>query len=1365
MVFLDTNSNELQNRKNKEMWETHKKYIKSDQPATLAPSLYGVANMKIGSHETITDSNGSVCEYYFNEDGSGYSRTKYFTGNSVELTFATDGSIHKKIRDASGHEKEGFYTENGFDMKPINSEEPKEKETFKSFSENKPDELQNQKNKEMWENFKQHIQPDQPATLAPNLYGVANMKIGVSETITDDNGSVCKYYFSEDGTGYANTEYSEGNSVELTFHPDGTIHKKIRDVDGNESEGVFTRNGFEMKPINIENDNLNNNTNNGLNILEQDDSIKNTSQEQISSLSWNDIDTDFKGDSDDLKPDNTMKDTAGSQSSNNSGSNVSSNTNNAANASSNANINAGSSNASNNVVNQLNWNQSSNSIYFRYRNTISMGGFNHAKGVLLHKAGVDQTETVRGWNNIKKFSTAAGLGVAASYIRASYVVKNITQAETAVMADSILYLRNKGKIDNHADLKITAKALDKEILARTGVDLRGLSYKSTLKLVKEGKLQGIKVPRKGTVQIEDETGKLIYSALMSKKLIETKGRLTMSIKGQVNTIEQLIGRMSGDDVDFFNGIKKGKEVHRTYKSVKRYAKYGKKGAQYAYKGAQYVHKAALNNKTYKAIATITKNTANKVLNSKPGQAVSKTAKAASNAVDKARNAVNATKLAVKSAFKIGGTASGAATGTAAGATAATAGAAATGGAATTGGLTGATVASGGTIWIPIAIAAAIIAVMFLFMFIGMTVSYYLPGALQGDGSDGKNPKSMMQKCYEVLEKHDNELMKQIEKGFAKSEAKDYAINIYDDLEWYYANGYGHPVLADGIEITPARNSKGKVLASCYNGDGTKLPYFASNAKDILAATTVVIDNDYAHTPQTAKRYAENLWYDTHNMQARLITNDSNELVLTFCNGNCMNKFLDRMIYEIKIDNEQLFTYDCGNGVVVTVRYVMKYFDDGNIREFFQEQTTDFWYNNYTETNSAHQAFLAEQLSLYNQGNLLIFQSYDSITAWEPFDGTFKNGYYYTSQTISEVEKQIAAGKLVAYEKNDESLFNRWNVVETSFDGDSYLKEGKEYKFCAGHATYEVGVITNYLTDTNADAFFAADTFTNDPANADFWNGKEDSFLKTFFADMGLAAYFVKLTNDTNWNGEIFFTYNPSIIQDVIQDYDIESIEWDKWTDFNKDLAQQYYLIDWNSYYDFDFDSTVLSDSQTEKILGSVEGEIEDILRFALGTVGRIPYYWGGKQVISASYIDYPDMSVSEFMTTYYPHLGTRKVSTSNGNPVSYNGWYGCGGIDEKRNIIGLDCSGWVSFVFNNFGIEVGAGTGGLSTTGTAVSFSDLKPGDLLIDHSSNAHVVIFVSWDNAEHTKYTTVECAGSSGVVVKSGVTKSWEYYRRVLE
>src|SRR5699024_1725721 len=59
---------------------------------------------------------------------------------------------------------------------------------------------------------------------------------------------------------------------------------------------------------------------------------------------------------------------------------------------------------------------------------------------------------------------------------------------------------------------------------------------------------------------------------------------------------------------------------------------------------------------------------------------------------------------------------------------------------------------------------------------------------------------------------------------------------------------------------------------------------------------------------------------------------------------------------------------------------------------------------------------------------------------------------------------------------------------------------------------------------------------------------------------------------------------------------------------------------------------------------------------------------------------------------------------------------------------GFDCSGFVSWAFGQAGISIPSNTGGLSGTGTKVSYSDIQPGDLVFfnTYKTNGHVGIYV---------------------------------------
>ncbi len=85
---------------------------------------------------------------------------------------------------------------------------------------------------------------------------------------------------------------------------------------------------------------------------------------------------------------------------------------------------------------------------------------------------------------------------------------------------------------------------------------------------------------------------------------------------------------------------------------------------------------------------------------------------------------------------------------------------------------------------------------------------------------------------------------------------------------------------------------------------------------------------------------------------------------------------------------------------------------------------------------------------------------------------------------------------------------------------------------------------------------------------------------------------------------------------------------------------------------------------------------------------------------------------------------------------------------------GFDCSGFTSYVYRNFGYNIGRTTRDQINVGRAVSRSELKPGDLVF--TSQGHLGIYVGDDKMIHSPQT--------GDKVK--VSKIWSFYaaRRVI-
>ena len=140
-----------------------------------------------------------------------------------------------------------------------------------------------------------------------------------------------------------------------------------------------------------------------------------------------------------------------------------------------------------------------------------------------------------------------------------------------------------------------------------------------------------------------------------------------------------------------------------------------------------------------------------------------------------------------------------------------------------------------------------------------------------------------------------------------------------------------------------------------------------------------------------------------------------------------------------------------------------------------------------------------------------------------------------------------------------------------------------------------------------------------------------------------------------------------------------------------------------------------------------------VITCALNSVGKIPYYYGGKPSTAG-------LSGNHFASVTSP---------------DYKG----------RILSGLDCSGWVNWVYwtaldNRMGA---ASTYEIVRTGGAINSAELQPGDLLVQLGGDSHVVMFLGW-NADGTILGVHESGSASNVTVGK-VHAVWPYYRAFLD
>lgn len=143
---------------------------------------------------------------------------------------------------------------------------------------------------------------------------------------------------------------------------------------------------------------------------------------------------------------------------------------------------------------------------------------------------------------------------------------------------------------------------------------------------------------------------------------------------------------------------------------------------------------------------------------------------------------------------------------------------------------------------------------------------------------------------------------------------------------------------------------------------------------------------------------------------------------------------------------------------------------------------------------------------------------------------------------------------------------------------------------------------------------------------------------------------------------------------------------------------------------------------------------KDFIRYALSSVGKIPYYWGGKPTA-------PGYTDNNFGAIVAPD-------------------------EDGRFLKGLDCSGWINWVYWSItGRGLGAeSTGTLLSSGRAVSREQLVPGDICIRTAPTAHVVIFLGWA-ADGQMLCIQETSGNINNVEVGIATSEWQSYRRIIE
>lgn len=199
--------------------------------------------------------------------------------------------------------------------------------------------------------------------------------------------------------------------------------------------------------------------------------------------------------------------------------------------------------------------------------------------------------------------------------------------------------------------------------------------------------------------------------------------------------------------------------------------------------------------------------------------------------------------------------------------------------------------------------------------------------------------------------------------------------------------------------------------------------------------------------------------------------------------------------------------------------------------------------------------------------------------------------------------------------------------------------------------------------------------------------------------------------------------------------------WEGWTKRNIASVQSISSQDWFDNYGLSVSSISLSTPLTNQEIEEYMNQLPEdtsvtrrnIVHFALSSVGRVPYYWGGK----ASAPGYEGN-----------HFGALIPAD-----------------DKGRMLRGLDCSGWINWVYwSATGKRLpGESTSSLCLCGEQISRRELQPGDIIVRTGAGAHVVMFLSW-SADGRMNVIHESSASINNVSVTTMDAPWPYYRKLV-
>ena len=279
---------------------------------------------------------------------------------------------------------------------------------------------------------------------------------------------------------------------------------------------------------------------------------------------------------------------------------------------------------------------------------------------------------------------------------------------------------------------------------------------------------------------------------------------------------------------------------------------------------------------------------------------------------------------------------------------------------------------------------------------------------------------------------------------------------------------------------------------------------------------------------------------------------------------------------------------------------------------------------------------------------------------------------------------------------------------------------------------EVEVIDNQTNANIVIAVFAAKTAGAEDNTAEdvvVFDDEKAEKLKEYFRASNTVQYTVEETqiSETETAKKLTITISGKTKEELMDEYGLTV----KQREAVETLLEHGDVLTASSH------SLAITNADVQSIINGLPASLpqkrKDVVKNAGSLVGKVNYFWGGK----SSAIGWDSA------------WGTMQRVTAAGSPSS-----------GTIRAFGLDCSGFVSWAFNNSGMYVGDGTYGQRDRSIIVSSETVQAGDLAF-LPSYSHVGIVVGQNTSGNI--LVIHCSSSANnVVVSTASSVGFTVFRR---